>query len=189
MSINITLPEPSLSMKFGDIRKNYDNLNEKGGVYLLYDVNDRLLYVGKSVNLYSRINQHITGHGKSAQFSDLIFRVDVIVERDALFREIYETYAINTLFPPYNASKLFNYKRDDKQYEIETKLDELITEREFMRQEIYKLAREFGNDVIYDIDDDLSQEEADDFAELTHLRREFRKINEKINELRKEFKG
>lgn len=169
MSIEITLPSPSFSLRLGEIKGKYENLYEKAGVYFLFDVEGRLLYIGKSINLYTRINQHIAGHGKSVYFSELIFRVNIILESDALFREIYETFAINTLYPLYNSSKAFNFKRDDKQYELETKLDTLISEREFMQCEIYRLAEEFRGTTIYDPDSDLSQEEYADLTELTDI--------------------
>lgn len=189
MSIEIKLPEPTFSIKFGEFRSHYDDINGKGGVYFLYDVNDSLLYIGKSSNLYARVNQHINGHGRSAAFAKLIYRIDVILESNDLYRELYETYAINTLRPIYNASKVFNAKPSDKQFDIQTKIDELVTEREFMRHEIYRLAGKFGTDVYYDLEDDLTEEESENWAELAYLRREYRKLNENIVELRKEING
>lgn len=187
MSIEITLPKPSMSMKLGNFRRNYIKLKEKGGVYFLYNVDDELIYVGKSKNLYSRINQHITGHGKSINFSHLIYRIDVVFESDELYRELYETYAINTLKPIYNISKVYKAKQTEDQYKIQTRLDELISEREYLRYEIYEMVGALGDPIVYDYDEDLTTEQSDAWAELSHMRRQYRIINEKIKSLRKEF--
>lgn len=187
MTINITLPAPSYSLKFGEFRSAYERLNEQGGVYFLYDVNGNLLYVGKSVNLYSRINQHLTGQGKSVQFAKFVSRIDVIFVSDDYEREIYETYAINMLKPSYNISKQYRKSFTDEQYEAHSQVNELRTEREFLRTEIYRIAGELGDKVIYDLEDDMEDEEVEEWSELEGLRKEYRLINEKITDLQKKL--
>lgn len=48
------------------ISKKYDY----EGVYILYNKTRRKYYVGQAVNVLSRINQHLTGHGNGDVYAD-----------------------------------------------------------------------------------------------------------------------
>lgn len=41
-----------------DIKKELSKLPEKPGVYLMYDKDDTIIYVGKAINLKNRIRQY-----------------------------------------------------------------------------------------------------------------------------------
>lgn len=77
------------------------------GVYLLYDKEGTLLYVGKAGLIRSRIKQHLDvkpdilyGYGHN------VYRADYLLVTSATERDIYQTYMINTLNPILNIENL-----------------------------------------------------------------------------------
>lgn len=121
VSINIEYKFPKLFMQYArwNIKKvaNYDTRHiraygevqippEKKGLYIIYDRNDIVLYVGineegETSNLNTRLYDHIT----KAEFKDHIYLVETYIIEDNEAREIYEQLLINTLFPIFNISK------------------------------------------------------------------------------------
>lgn len=95
--INITIPEPE---KITTLLKNID---EKGGIYLLYDSAEKLIYIGQSDNLWERIFQQLKVMPDAKAFR-------VVYIDDPYEREIYETAMINSLKPSKNKAKVF-YKK------------------------------------------------------------------------------
>lgn len=53
---------------FFDLRKNINN--DLPGVYIIHNINNGMYYVGQSVHLYNRVNQHFTGHGNGDVYAD-----------------------------------------------------------------------------------------------------------------------
>lgn len=81
-----------------------DKLRNRKGVYLFYDKNDTLLYVGITQNLRLRILEHIGGNTNTKRYSHNFKKCSVIYEDDRLKRRVLEFYLINQLNPPLNDS-------------------------------------------------------------------------------------
>lgn len=102
--IKIEIPEMDRYLPF--LRKNIHRLpEERAGLYWLYDKNNKLLYIGQSMDIRKRIQQHLSGYRGDHYDSAVCYYVD-----SPLDRELYETYMINTMQPPFNVSKVFTYK-------------------------------------------------------------------------------
>ena len=54
----------------GGSRKYLSKKYDYEGVYILYNKTRRMYYVGQAVNVLSRINQHLTGHGNGDVYAD-----------------------------------------------------------------------------------------------------------------------
>ncbi|MEC2074895.1 nucleotide excision repair endonuclease [Metabacillus fastidiosus] len=84
---------------------------DKGGIFLFYNINDELLFVGKARKLRQRIKKHFEDNVSPIKnHRDEVYRIDVCVVEDPTDREIYETYIINKLQSKYNIDKVF-YKQ------------------------------------------------------------------------------
>lgn len=106
MTIKITLPPINYSIATWELVNYRDKLRGLSGIYILKSEDNRILYVGKSTNLYARLKTHLKGKGTTADFFFQIARIDVILVPALHELDIYETYAINTLMPSYNRDKV-----------------------------------------------------------------------------------
>ncbi|WP_411345055.1 nucleotide excision repair endonuclease [Paenibacillus sp. WLX1005] len=115
--IQITIPEadvsitkqsnPQLSHIYG-FTDFHLITREKGGIYMFYNEQDELLFVGKARKLRPRIKKHFEDTVSPIKnHRDEVTRIDVCVVEDATEREIYETYIINSLQARYNMEKVF----------------------------------------------------------------------------------
>lgn len=81
---------------------------DKGGIFLFYNVNDELLFVGKARKLRQRIKKHFNDNVSPIKMHrDEVYRIDICLVEDPMEREIYETYIINQLQSKYNVDKVF----------------------------------------------------------------------------------
>jgi len=81
---------------------------DKGGIFLFYNINDELLFVGKARKLRQRIKKHFEDNVSPIKnHRDEVYRIDVCIVDEPMDREIYETYIINTLKSKYNIEKVF----------------------------------------------------------------------------------
>ena len=81
---------------------------DKGGIFLFYNINDELLFVGKARKLRQRIKKHFEDNVSPIKLHrDEVYRIDVCLVEDPMERDIYETYIINTLQSKYNIEKVF----------------------------------------------------------------------------------
>ncbi len=80
-----------------------DPLPKSSGVYFFYNENGELLYVGKSKNIYKRVNQHFTNPGsKSKTLQKLTEEVRFEKTGNELMALLKENQYIKTLKPKYN---------------------------------------------------------------------------------------
>ncbi|WP_078544922.1 nucleotide excision repair endonuclease [Litchfieldia alkalitelluris] len=121
--IKIDIPKPDISitqrkqvMKEGEpeIKDIYGFIDfheiprDKGGIFLFFSNRDELLFVGKARKLRQRIKKHFEDNVSPIKnHRNEVYRIDVCVVEDPMEREIYETYAINTLQSKYNVDKVF----------------------------------------------------------------------------------
>jgi hypothetical protein len=54
--------------QFFRLRKSIDG--DMVGVYVLYNKNRKIYYVGQATRLFFRVNQHFTGHGNGDVYGD-----------------------------------------------------------------------------------------------------------------------
>jgi excinuclease UvrABC nuclease subunit len=81
---------------------------DKGGLLLFFNANDDLLFVGKARKLRPRAKKHFEDQvSPIKKHREEVYKIAVLVVEDAMEREIYETYIINTLQSKYNVDKVF----------------------------------------------------------------------------------
>ena len=180
MAINITLPDISTTFKRYDFDKYKSTLKRKAGLYLLYDINNDLLYVGKTKNLLNRLHQHFRGVSNAERFFRLIDSVKVYFVDDQLERELYETYIINEFKPTMNISKVY-YEGTSLHYELEEYNDHIFAVEEEIR-EVYDELEELYDEDDRTINDDNSEELGEELLLIDRLR----KLKAKKSQLIKE---
>lgn len=81
---------------------------EKGGIFFFYNKENELLFVGKARKIRQRIKKHFEDNvSPMKNHRDEIYKIEVYEIDSPMEREIYETYAINTLRAKYNIDKVF----------------------------------------------------------------------------------
>jgi len=121
--IKIELPKPDVVirqreqvLKPGDVEiKPYYGFidfhkitREKGGLFFLYNEKNELLFVGKARKIRQRIKKYFDGNiAPLNNHKHEVHKIEIYEIEDAMEREIYETYAINTLRAKYNVEKKF----------------------------------------------------------------------------------
>ncbi|GAA4063168.1 nucleotide excision repair endonuclease [Amphibacillus indicireducens] len=121
--INITIPTPDITITerkqiFKDnepaITPIYGFIDfhliprDKGGIFLFFNEEDELLFVGKARKLRRRIKKHFEDHVSPIKnHRDEVYKIDICLVEDPMEREIYETYIINQLKSKYNVDKVF----------------------------------------------------------------------------------
>ncbi|MFD2444247.1 nucleotide excision repair endonuclease [Bacillus sp. CGMCC 1.16607] len=121
--IKIEIPSPDLEItksnqvgdeSEGDLSSVYGFTNyreiprDKGGIFLFFDRNEQLLYVGKARKLRQRIKKSFEDNlSPIRKYRDEVYKITVFVVDNPMDREIYETYIINTLEAKYNIDKVF----------------------------------------------------------------------------------
>jgi len=81
---------------------------EKGGIFLFYNEENELLFVGKARKIRQRIKKHFEDNvSPMKNHRNEIFKIEVYEVDDPMEREIYETYAINSFRAKYNVDKVF----------------------------------------------------------------------------------
>ena len=119
--ISITIPKPDVTI----VQRKQDagdtpikpicgfiDLHEiprdKGGIILFYNGDDELLLAGKARKLRQRVKKHLEDNVSPLKdHRNEVKSISVIIVEDAMEREIYETYIINTLRAKYNTDKVF----------------------------------------------------------------------------------
>jgi excinuclease UvrABC nuclease subunit len=121
--INIEIPQPDITIterqqirqeSEPEIKPIYGFIDfhliprDKGGVFLFYNINDELLFVGKARKLRQRIKKHFEDQVSPIKnHRDEVYRIDICIVDEPMDREIYETYIINKLKSKYNIEKVF----------------------------------------------------------------------------------
>lgn len=90
------------------------NLPQKPGVYLMYDINHKIIYVGKAVNLKRRVKSYFVKPASSPKVSQLVTKIcdlETIVTSSESEALILECNLIKKYLPRYNVML-----KDDKAY-------------------------------------------------------------------------
>lgn len=115
--INITIPTPDVTITKQD-NPELSNIygftdfhlitRDKGGIFMFYNDNQELLFVGKARKLRPRIKKHFNDNVSPIKLHrDEVSKIEVCIVRDPAHREIYETYIINELKSKYNVEKVY----------------------------------------------------------------------------------
>ncbi|OMP66990.1 nucleotide excision repair endonuclease [Domibacillus epiphyticus] len=81
---------------------------DKAGVFMFYDADDNLLYVGKARKLRMRIRKHFEDNVSDIKnHRDDVHKIVVCIVDSPVERDIYETFIINTFQAKYNTEKVF----------------------------------------------------------------------------------
>lgn len=114
--INITIPNVDVSIT-KQINPQLSNIygftdfhlipRDYGGIFMFYNDQDELLFVGKARKLRPRIKKHFEDTVSDIKLHrDEVTRIDVCLIESPVHREIYETYIINELNSKYNVDKV-----------------------------------------------------------------------------------
>lgn len=113
-----------------------EGLPQQAGVYYFYDHSDKLIYVGKSINIHDRVLSHLNNnqHKKAIEMKNAIARVDYKITGSELAALLLESSEIKKHQPLYNRAQrrtYFNYGLysfiDDEGY-VNLKLMKIIDE-------------------------------------------------------------
>ncbi|MCU5058916.1 nucleotide excision repair endonuclease [Bacillus cereus] len=90
-------------LKFMSLKALRNNIEtHQSGVYLLSDKNDRVIYVGKAVDLRRRINAHFNGETNTKDFCYLFEKVAYILEESSIKRSLLEMEMMLKYKPVFN---------------------------------------------------------------------------------------
>lgn len=156
------------------------------GVYVMYDLNNVCLYVGKTSSLGNRM----VSHRNTSDFYREVEYINFYPNSNEYEKDILETYLINEFKPLHNKAKTFYLQEDysDMLAEINEEINELQSEisyREYYlytpKDEQYKETPEMNEEAFLDdYDRDiLSFEEREEYEELVFLRRRLDKLYER----------
>lgn len=103
----LELPEFNEDRPAKDLLSGNGAFNRSGGVYVFFNEYEEPLYVGISDNVNRRIKAHLTGRGSKdlKRYNVNKLKVAVFYEKNVAYREIYESYLIETLQPRFNVAK------------------------------------------------------------------------------------
>jgi DNA polymerase III subunit epsilon len=84
-----------------------DEIPEKTGVYYFYDETDNLIYVGKSINIHSRILQHLNNNTtkKAIEMKNRVVNISYEITGSELIALLLESNEIKKSLPLYNRSQ------------------------------------------------------------------------------------
>ncbi|WP_128330772.1 GIY-YIG nuclease family protein [Apibacter sp. HY039] len=89
-----------------DLKKIVDELPNQPGVYYIYSLNDRLIYIGKSNNIKKRLAQHFTcTDRKSINLQTFACRVSYELTGSELIALLWESEQIKKYKPIYNRAQ------------------------------------------------------------------------------------
>lgn len=81
----------------------FDNLPEKPGIYHFLDESGKVLYVGKAINIKSRINGHFMDYGSlKSRLKDQISHIDYTLTGSEFLAYLLEAVHIKQYFPEFN---------------------------------------------------------------------------------------
>ncbi|ASA24707.1 nucleotide excision repair endonuclease [Paenibacillus donghaensis] len=114
--INITIPtvDVSITKQEAPVLSNIYGFTDfhliprdYGGIFMFYNAQEELLFVGKARKLRPRIKKHFEDTVSPVkEHRNEITKIDVCLIEDPVHREIYETYIVNKLRAKYNVDKV-----------------------------------------------------------------------------------
>ncbi|NEU26679.1 nucleotide excision repair endonuclease [Paenibacillus polymyxa] len=115
--INITIPTPNITITKQanpELSHIYGFTDfhliprDKAGIFMFYNAQEELLFVGKARKLRPRIKKHFEDNVSPIKaYRNEVAIIEVCIVEDAVDREIYETYIINSQKAKYNVEKVY----------------------------------------------------------------------------------
>ena len=131
----LKLPE----LDFSEITPIYlfENIpRNSSGIYLLYDDNLELMYVGKAKYIKDRVSQHYFARGVNEDKINKHYSYySYALVEDPVDRDIYETWYINILKPKLNRDKVYTYKSSYKK---------MSKEKNIVKDEAWELKKQLA---------------------------------------------
>lgn len=83
------------------------SLPESAGVYYFYDADDRIIYIGKSNNIYNRVHSHLNNEktGRALEIKSNIADIDYEITGSELIALLLESFEIKDKNPLYNRAQ------------------------------------------------------------------------------------
>jgi excinuclease UvrABC nuclease subunit len=82
--------------------KHHIHTDVGGGIYRMFDLNNQVIYVGKSVDLHRRLHEHYSKRSNTDYFIDEVTRHEVIFENNPVHLTLLESIFIAFHQPKYN---------------------------------------------------------------------------------------
>jgi excinuclease UvrABC nuclease subunit len=82
--------------------KHHIHTDVGGGIYRMFNIENDVIYVGKSVDLHRRLHEHYSKRSNTDYFIDEVTRHEVIFENDPVFLTLLESIFIAYHQPKYN---------------------------------------------------------------------------------------
>lgn len=73
-----------------------------GGIYRMFDIDNNVIYVGKSNDLHRRLHEHYSKKSNTAYFIDQVVKHEVIFENNPVFQTLLESIFIAYHQPKFN---------------------------------------------------------------------------------------
>jgi len=94
-------PIPKIINKAITTYRNFDIPKEEG-IYFIFDKEDNLIYIGKSINIQNRIANHINGTNSPIKNKDEVYNLSFILYQNKYNIEAIERIYIDIYKPKYN---------------------------------------------------------------------------------------
>ncbi|MGL5630459.1 MAG: GIY-YIG nuclease family protein [Mycoplasmoidaceae bacterium] len=102
---------------FYDGNKKYALSHDFQGIYILFNKSKNMYYVGQSINIFKRVNQHFTGKGNGDVYADYkygdIFTIKLLNLENSNFNSLNELEN-KTIYTYKSKYKLYNKTRGNK---------------------------------------------------------------------------
>ena len=176
--ISVELPKILTEVTVEDfLLQDNDWLKGVSGLYMLYDKYNTLLYIGISINLRSRLKNHISGYGNSSDFYQHISKMVLYRVDDKTDMEIYESWSIRELRPIYNRAKTNNNFAN-------TRISEHINELEQRKVDILESIREINDGYdVFELDEEYFEDEFYSLGNELKKRQLLDELSDKLDEI------
>jgi hypothetical protein len=103
--VNLQFVQDMVFTVFDNEQRNLD-----GGVYRMHDENGKIIYVGKSSDLHTRLHNHLAKRNHTAYFMDEVKYIDWFLEPNPIYESLLESILIAYHKPKYN-DEIKDYKK------------------------------------------------------------------------------
>ena len=84
----------------------YRKLPQETGLYYFHDAHEKIIYIGKAVNIKKRIQSHFNGQqGSKLNFLDKIYNITFSLTGTELIALLFESHEIKKWYPPFNKAQ------------------------------------------------------------------------------------
>jgi excinuclease ABC subunit C len=113
---------PELNLSFNDLIKvskvkqlkwipHHIHNTVGGGIYRMYDIENNVVYVGKSVDVHRRLHEHYSKKSNTDYFIDEVVKHEVLIENNIVMQSLLEQIFIAYHQPKYNTEVQEEIKR------------------------------------------------------------------------------